>query len=129
MTKVPAKASTSTVKIRFVIRQTTVAATLDDSGTTKDFASLLPLELELNDLFAREKSGRLPRALFEDGQRTHTYEVGDIVYWPPGPHVAVFYRQDGRTVAAGMIRLGAVDAGVDVFAPSSTMRATIELAR
>jgi hypothetical protein len=120
---------TSTVKIRFVTGHTTVAATLDDNGTTKDFASLLPLELELNDLFAREKSGQLPRALFEDGQRTHTYAVGDIVYWPPGPHVAVFYRQDGRTVASGMIRLGVVDAGVDAFAPSSTMRATIELAR
>ena len=119
----------STVKIRFVMGQTTVAATLDDNRTTRDFASLLPLELELNDLFAREKTGQLPRALFEDGPRTHTYEVGDIVYWPPGPHVAVFYRQDGRTVAAGMIRLGTVDAEVDAFAPTSTMHATIELAR
>jgi len=120
---------TSALKIRFVIGATTVAATLDDSGTTRDFASLLPLELELKDLFAREKSGQLPRALFEDGQRTHTYEVGDIVYWPPGPHVAVFYRQDGRPVTAGMIRLGTVDAGVDAFAPCSTVRATIERAR
>jgi hypothetical protein len=119
----------SRLKIRFVIGATTVAATLDDNGTTKDFASLLPLELEMNDLFAREKAGQLPRTLFEDGQRTHTYEVGDIVYWPPGPHVAVFYRQDGRTVAADMIRLGTVDAGVDAFAPGSTMRATIERAR
>src|SRR5215510_16283933 len=50
---------TSALKIRFVIGATTVAATLDDSGTTKDFASLLPLELELKDLFAREKSGTL----------------------------------------------------------------------
>ena len=116
------------MKIRFVLAQTTVAATLDDSATTKDFASLLPLEVELKDLFAREKSGDLPRALFEDGPRTHTYEVGDVVYWPPGPHVAVFYRQDGRTVTAGMIRLGVVDAGVDAFAPATSVRATIELA-
>lgn len=116
------------MKIRFVMGRTTIAATLDDSGTARDFASLLPLELDLTDLFAREKSGELPRPLVEDVQRTHTYEVGDIVYWPPGPHLAVFYRQDGRTVAAGMIRLGVVDAGVAAFAPSSSVRATIELA-
>jgi hypothetical protein len=34
------------VKIRFVIGQTSVTATLDDSGSTRGFASLLPLELE-----------------------------------------------------------------------------------
>ena len=115
------------MKVRFVLAQTTVAATLDDSAPTKDFASLLPLEVELKDLFAREKSGDLPRALLEAAPRTYMYAVGDVVYWPPGPHVAVFYRQDGRTVTAGMIRLGSVDAGVDAFAPSSSVRATIEL--
>ena len=116
------------MKIRFVMGQATVAATLDDSGTAKDFASLLPLEVELKDLFAREKSGDLPRGLLEDGPRTYRYEVGDVVYWPPGPHVAVFYRQDGRTLREpGMIRLGTVEEGVDAFAPSSSVRATIEL--
>jgi hypothetical protein len=119
----------SGVKIRFVIGHISIAATLDNCGTTKDFASLLPLELELKDLFARETSGDLPRALLEDGRRTYTYEVGDVVYWPPGPHVAVFYRQDGRTLREpGMIRLGVVDAGVDAFAGSSSVHATIELA-
>ena len=34
------------MKIRFVIGQTSVTATLDDSGSTRGFASLLPLELE-----------------------------------------------------------------------------------
>ena len=116
------------LKIRFVIGQTSIAATLDDSGATKDFASLLPLEVELKDLLAREKSGDLPRALLEDGPRTYSYKVGDVVYWPPGPHVAVFYRQDGRTLREpGMIRLGSVETGVDAFAPSSSVRATIEL--
>ena len=116
------------MKIRFVIGQTSIPATLGDGGTAKDFASLLPLEVELKDLFAREKSGDLPRPLFEEGPRTHSYEVGDVVYWPPGPHVAVFYRQDGRPVTAGMIRLAVVDAGVEAFAPSASVRATIEVA-
>jgi hypothetical protein len=116
------------VKIRFVMGHRSIAATLDDNATAQDFVSLLPLQVELKDLFAREKSGDLPRALLEQGPRTHTYEVGDVVYWPPGPHIAVFYRQDGRTVSAGIIRLGAVDDGVDAFAPSASVRATIELA-
>jgi hypothetical protein len=70
------------------------------------------------------------RALSEDGPRSHTYHVGDIVYWPPGPHVAVFYRQEGRMMRApSIIRPGTVDAGGAAFVPSSSVRATIELAR
>jgi Cyclophilin-like family len=48
----------------------------------------------MNDLFGREKFGHLPRAISESGERTHTYEVGQIVYWSPGPDVAIFYRND-----------------------------------
>ena len=29
-----------------------------------------------------------------------TYQVGDVVYGPPGPDVAVFYRHDGQKIPA-----------------------------
>jgi hypothetical protein len=114
-------------KVRFSIDAVAVTATLDDSGTTRDLLSLLPLTLDLNDLFGREKSGQLPRKLLEQGPRTFRYEIGDVVYWPPGPHLSVFYRQDGRTLPQpGMIRLGAVDGGLDPLSGPSTVRAVIE---
>lgn len=56
-----------------------------DSKTKEDFVSLLPLMLTMNVLFGGEKSARLPLAISNEGRPTHTYEVGDVAYWPPGP--------------------------------------------
>jgi hypothetical protein len=49
----------------------------------------------MKDLFRREKLAALPRAISEQGKRTNDYAVGTIGYWPSGPDVAIFYRQDG----------------------------------
>jgi len=117
------------MKIQFLIGDMSIPTTLEDRGATRDFASLLPLDLELKDLFAREKSGQLPRRLSEEGRRTYAYEVGDAVYWPSGPLVAVFYRQDNRALPPpGTILLRAIDADVETFAGSSPIHATIERA-
>src|SRR6516162_9319172 len=71
------------LKIILKVEGKELTATLIDGRTSRDFIALLPLALTMNDLFGREKFGHLPRALSEEGQRTHTYEVGDIGYWSP----------------------------------------------
>ena len=87
-----------------------------DSKTTQDFVSLLPQTLMMNDLFRREKFAHLPRAISKEGKRTHTYEVGDVAYWPPGPDVAIFYRHDGQEIPdPGLIVIGKIDSGVEAF--------------
>ena len=68
----------TTMKLRLTVNGKAITATLIDSETTRDFASLLPLTLTMNDLFRREKFARLPRAISREGKRTHTYAVGDI---------------------------------------------------
>ena len=93
-----------------------------------DFASLLPITLPMNDLFRREKFAHLPRAISEQGKRTHDYAVGTIGYWPPGPDVAIFYRQDGERIPdPGLIVLGKIKAGVEALNMPGAIRATIEL--
>src|SRR5437899_8079016 len=87
---------TSAVKIKLTIDYKILTATLADNGTARDFASLLPLTLTMNDLFGREKFGHLPRGISDKGKRTHTYEIGDIAYWSPGPDVAIYYHHDGE---------------------------------
>jgi hypothetical protein len=102
-------------------------ATLIDSGAARDFVSLLPLTLTMSDLFKREKFGHLPRALSEDGKGARTYQVGDVVYWPPGPDVAVFYRHDGRKIPApGITVLAKIDSGVEAFSAPGPLRVTLE---
>lgn len=104
------------MKIIVKVGDKALTATLIDSKTAKDFVSLLPLTLTMNDLFGREKFGHLPRPISTDGKRTHTYEVGDIAYWSPGPDVAIYYRHDGEKIPnPGIIVIGKLDPGVEAF--------------
>ena len=127
----PTKTSTlesQIMKIRLKIADKVITATLNDNKTTRDFISLLPLTLTMNDLFRREKFAHLPRAISEEGKRTHTYEVGQVVYWSPGPDVAIFYRNDGEKIPnPGIIVIGKIDSGVAALDVAGSVKVTIEL--
>src|SRR5438477_8841727 len=104
-----------------------ITATLIDSETTRDFVSLLPLKLAMDDLFGREKFGHLPRAISEGGKRTRTYEVGDVIYWSPGPDVAMFYRHDGQSIPSpGIIVMGKIDSGLEALSVPGSVKVIIE---
>ena len=114
-------------RLRVTIGGRAIEATLADSDAARDFASLLPLTLTRHALVRREKFATLPRAISEQGKRTRDYAVGTIGYWPPGPDVAIFYRQDRESIPApGLIVLGRIKAGVEAFAVPGVVRVTIE---
>jgi hypothetical protein len=116
------------MKIRLRVKDQIITATLIDSKTTRDFISLLPLTLTMNDLFHREKYAHLPKAISAEGVRAHTFEVGEIAYWSPGPDVAIYYRQDGERIPApGIIVIGKVDSGVETLNVNGSVKVTIEL--
>jgi len=116
------------MKIILKIEDKVLTATLLDSKTTRDFVSLLPLTLTMNDLFRREKFAHLPRAISEQGKQTHTYEIGQVVYWSPGPDVAIFYRNDGEKIPnPGIIVLGRIDSGVEVLDVAGSVKVAVEL--
>jgi hypothetical protein len=100
--------------IRMTISGKAIQARWVDGPTTRDFLSLLPLTLRMNDLFKREKFGSLPRAISTAGKATPQYALGEIAYWPPGPDLAVFYRHDGEAIPEpGIIVLGKVTSGLE----------------
>ena len=116
------------MKIRLKVEDKVVTATLIESKTSRDFISLLPLTLTMNDLFRREKYGHLPRAISEEGKRAHTYQVGDVAYWSPGQDVAIFYRHDGEKIPnPGIIVIGKVDSGVEVLDVVGSVKVAVEL--
>jgi len=117
-------------RVRITVGGKSILATLANSEAARDFASLLPLRLAMNDLFRREKFAPLPRAIAQQGARTHDYAVGTIGYWAPGPDVAIFYRQDGERIPdPGLIVLGKVTVGIEALNVRGPMEATIELAQ
>ncbi|MDV2998391.1 MAG: hypothetical protein N4J56_008096 [Chroococcidiopsis sp. SAG 2025] len=129
--KMPTELSTqqaNSMKINIKVGDKIVTATLIDNPTTRDFISLLPLTLIMNDLLEREKFAHLPRAISEEGERTKTYDVGDIIYWSPGPDVAIYYRHDGQNIPdPGIITIGKIDAGVEAFNVPGSINVTVEL--
>jgi hypothetical protein len=123
-------AQADTMKIRLKVGDQAMTATLIDSETTRDFVSLLPLTLTMNDLFGREKFGHLPRAISEDGNRTRTYQIGDVIYWSPGPDVAIYYRHDGSSIPSpGIIVMGKIDSGIEALNVPASVKVTIELVK
>src|SRR5207253_10135361 len=121
---------TRNMKIRIGISGKTLVANVADNETARDFISLLPLKLSMNDLFGREKYSDLPKALSENGARRNRYEVGDIAYWSPDHQFAVYYRQDGDSIPSpGVIRIAKINAGAEAFNVPGSVKVTIELAK
>jgi hypothetical protein len=72
------------MKILMNASGTHITATLDDSVTSKDFASLLPLTLTLNDYNGTERMSDLPKRLSTRGAAEGVAPVaGDIAYYAP----------------------------------------------
>ena len=115
------------MRIRLTIEGQTATATLNDTPTARDFASLLPLALNMHDLFGREKPGQLARPLtLSKGQAT--YQVSDLGYWAPSHDLAIFYADDGQTIPSpGIVIIGRIDSGLEIIADAGgSFRLTIE---
>jgi hypothetical protein len=116
----------SAMKIRMDVEGTAITATLVDNESSRDFVSLLPLALTLTDYAGTEKIGDLPRRLSTEGAPAGSNpSVGDIAHYAPWGNLAIFYSDFGYS--RGLIQLGKIDSGVEVFSGSNPVRVTIEL--
>jgi hypothetical protein len=116
------------MKMRLRVNGKTITAKVIETPTTRDFISLLPLTLTMNDLSRREKFAHLPRAISSEGKHTRTYSVGDIAYWPPGPDIAIYYHHDGEIIPdPGLIIIGKLGSAVSALSVSGTVKVTMEL--
>jgi hypothetical protein len=115
------------VKINIRIDDRVIPATLNGSKAAQDFASLLPLSLTLEDYASTEKISDLPRRLSTDGAPPgFDPSVGDITYYAPWGNLAIFYRD--FEYSTGLVSLGTLASGADIFASSPSMQVTFELA-
>ena len=115
----------STVKIRLTFDGTAVEATLLDNATARDFLSLLPLTLTLEDYASTEKIGYPPRKLSTAGAPAGLDpSVGDIAYYAPWGNVAIFSKDFGYS--AGLITLGRIDSSIAALTVPGSRKVTIE---
>jgi hypothetical protein len=117
---------TDSMKIRITLEDAVITATLTDSQTTRDFVSLLPSTLTLEDYAGTEKISYLPQKLStEDASPGSDPAIGDITYYAPWGNLAIFYRDFGY--ASGLVILGKMDSNVEALDVPGPIEATIEL--
>ena len=114
----PTSASTDSVRIVLRFGDETAAATLADTPAAREFAAMLPLELDLRDPMGQAKSGPLPRPLdVSDTEPVFDPAVGQIYYSAPSGTFAIFYADLGQSIPdPGLIRLDTVETNTDQIA-------------
>jgi hypothetical protein len=101
---VPTGQEPTDMRIRLAFNGKSMTATLYDNPSARDLASLLPLDLTIDDHGNNEKIAYLPRKLTEDGSGPFDNErPGDLCYFRSWGNLAMFYA-DYRW--EGLIRLG-----------------------
>ena len=114
------------MRIRIISGDTTLTATLADNATAKEFASLLPLTVELQDYAETEKISDLPKRLSIAGAPAGSDpDVGDIAYYAPWGNLAIFHKDFGYS--KGLIKLGRIDSGIETLRRSGPLAVRIEL--
>src|SRR5687767_7005032 len=106
----------TSMKVRIEFNGASMTATLYDNPSAHDFASMLPLDLTIDDYSTNEKIAYLPRKLTEEGSGPFGNEApGDLAYYAPWGNLAFFYAS--YRYSSGLIRLGRIDGN---FAPLLT---------
>ncbi|WP_203862489.1 cyclophilin-like fold protein [Plantactinospora mayteni] len=126
----PSAAPSTAVGVAVVLRfgDRAAAATLTDTPASRQLTAMLPLTVQLKDVWAQAKSGRLPHPLtVEDAVPVHDPTPGDIYFWSRTEVIAIYYDDLGQAVPdPGLIRLGVVNAGLDSLA-NAGKRVTVRI--
>ncbi|ESY89261.1 cyclophilin-like fold protein [Mesorhizobium australicum] len=99
----PASQEPTDMKIRMMFNGRTMTAALYNNPSARDFFSMLPLDVKIEDHAHNEKIAYLPRKLTEEGSGPFANEQPYDLYFMPWGNLAMFYANYRHP---GLIRLG-----------------------
>lgn len=88
----------------------------EDSPATRDFLSMLPLTLTLEEFAGREKIAYLPRELAYEGSPGSDPEDGDLIYYTPWGNLGFYYDTSGVGYSDQTLHIGTYRATRDQLA-------------
>lgn len=113
------------IRIRVTFDGKEALVTMFDNPVAKDFLTLLPMTVTLEDYARTEKIYYLPRKLATSGGQTGSEAQGDFCYYAPWGNLAVFYKGFGH--GGGLYILGRIESGKEALgAMRSDFTATFE---
>ena len=108
-----ARQSAKTI-VRFSANATSVDVTIgEDNPAVRDFLSMLPLTITVEEFAGREKISYLPRKLRHRGSPGSDPESGDLIYFVPWGNLGFYYNAEGIGYSDDTIHLGTYDATLD----------------
>jgi len=114
------------LKIQIEVDGNRVIAALDNSAAARDFASLLPLTVTLEDYAPTEKIADLPRRLSTLGAPAGSdARQGDLSYYAPWGNLAIFLKD--FKYSEGLVTIGRIESGMDVLRRKGAIKASIRI--
>jgi len=101
------------MKLKVTIGDVVLTATFADNSTAKDFITLLPLTVKLDDYASSEKIFYPERKLSIEEASSINAVAGDITYYSPWGNVAIFYKDFGNS--SSLIRIAKFDGNIDAL--------------
>lgn len=100
--------------VRFTSDRTSVDVTIgEDSPGVRDFLSLLPTQLTLEEFNGKEKISYLPRELNYAGSPGSDPEDGDLIYFTPWGNLGFYYDASGIDYSDATLHIGTYTATED----------------
>lgn len=94
----------------------------------RDFLSMLPLTLKLEEFNGREKIGYLPRKLKYSGSPGSNPEDGDLIYFVPWGNLGFYYNTAGIGYSDQTIHIGTYKASREQLKKLEGQPVTVEIA-
>lgn len=123
--ELPEKLDNMTLSISF--GQTELKAEIYDNPTTRDFLSRLPMTIHMGDIGNKEKYAGFSGGLKQEQEVITNNEPGQLVYWPTGPGIAIYYKTDGQPVRGGIIVMAKILSGTEILETSGSGEITFKL--
>jgi hypothetical protein len=100
--------------VRFTSTRTSVEVTIDqDNPAVRDFLSMLPLTLTIEEFAGREKISYLSRRLRHQGSPGSDPKDGDLIYFVPWGNIGFYYNAAGIGYSDATVHLGTYEASLD----------------
>jgi hypothetical protein len=116
--------------VRFSARSTSVEVTIgEDNPAVRDFLSMLPFSLTLEEFNGREKIAYLPRKLAHAGSPGSDPEDGDLIYYVPWGNLGFYYNTAGIDYSDQTIHIGTYDASLEQLEQLEGQDVTVEVVR
>ncbi|WP_411733109.1 cyclophilin-like fold protein [Paeniglutamicibacter sp.] len=125
---VPDAPATQLPLVRFTSGGTSVDVTIKpDNPTARDFLSMLPLTVPVEEFAGREKLADLPRELVTEGSPGSDPVDGDLIYFKPWGNLGFYYNTSGIGYSEQTIHLGTYDATAEQLELLEGNNITVEL--